>query len=178
MRREVLIGTAVAALVVLVLYALFAFRPLARKLQERRRVLAKQEQALNDARQLVSRYDEFQERAARIRMEAQRLERRLPAEAEVPDLLKSITRAATECNIREFKFTPLPREKRRDYTEQPIRITATCRYHSLGAFLTKLGFLPRLIVARDVKITGRDKTGKTDSITAEIILVTYVLTTP
>jgi len=175
MKRETLIYTAVAAGLVLVAYIIFAYLPFSRQLHARRAILAVKAKELTEAQQLVARYPEFRARAIRIQMEAQRLERRLPTRPHVPDLLKDITQAATETNIKEFQFVPQPPVKRDGYWEQPVRMNVMCNYHALGMFLTRLASLPRLVSARDIKITGRDKTGRNEPILAEMTLVTYVL---
>lgn len=175
MKRETIIITSAATVLVLIAYVLFAYLPLTRHLHARRQVLAAKERELAEAQQLVARYSEFKARALRIQTEAQRLEERLPPEPRIPDLLRDITRAATECNIRDCQFVPLPAVKRKGYTEEPVRLKLICGYHALGRFLTRLASLPRMISARNVTLTGRDKTGKSDSIAAEVTLVTYVL---
>jgi type IV pilus assembly protein PilO len=174
MKRETLLLAVVGAVIVLVAYVLLAFMPLARQLQVRRHVLADKQRELAEAQQLVARYPEFKARALRIQLEAQRLEERLPPQPRVPDLLRDITRAATEVNIRECQFVPQPLVKKEGYWEQPVRLKLICGYHALGLFLTRLASFPRLISARDLALTSRDKSGKTESVTAELTLVTYV----
>jgi type IV pilus assembly protein PilO len=174
MKKQTWIILGSAVLAVLVFYALFAYAPMAKKLHRQRQILALKEKELGEARSLVSQYAEFQERSARTQMIIQRLEDRVPARPRVPELIKDITRVATECNLKELQFTPQPPVQRKGYWEQPIKISAACSYHTLGAFLIKLANLPRLITAQNVKLTGKDKTGKSESVFAELTLVTYV----
>jgi type IV pilus assembly protein PilO len=173
-RREVWIAVGAATLLVLWGYWLLGYRPLYRQLQAQRQVLAAKEKEMDAAHQLMARYAEFRERAAKIQMDAQRLEARIPTELRVPALLKDITRAATECNLKEFQFSPQPVKTEPGLTVLPIRLTVVCSYHSLGRFITQLGTLPRLLVAEDLKLTGRDKTGKTESLTAVMTVLAYV----
>jgi type IV pilus assembly protein PilO len=108
-------------------------------------------------------------------MALERLEERIPAGKQVPGLIRDITRAATECNLKDFQFTPQPLVAREGLWEMPVKISAICSYHALGAFLYKVACEPRLAAARDLKLTGKDKTGKSETILAEFTLVTYVL---
>lgn len=174
MKRETLIAVAAGIAALLAAYVFFAYLPLARQLKDRRLTLAAKQHDLAEARDLVARYDEFKSRALRIQLEAQRLEERLPSQPRIPDLLRDIMRAATEGNIRDCTFEPQPLVKKSGYSEQPVRLKLTCGYHALGGFLTRLAACPRLISARELTLTGRDKTGKTESVTAELTVVTYV----
>jgi type IV pilus assembly protein PilO len=176
-KREtwIILGTSLLAL--MLAYVFLAYLPLARHLQRERALLLVKERVLEEARQTAARYEEYQDRAARTQMAVQHLEERIPASKQVPELIRDITRAAAECNLKDFQFTPQPLVPRADYWEQPVKISATCSYHALGSFLDKVSGLPRLAAARDLKLTGKDKTGKSESILAEFTLVTYVLRT-
>ena len=174
MNRRTLILAGAAAAVVLILYGLFAYAPLARRLGERREVMQAKQAELNQARDLVARFDAYQERAARIRMQAQRLSRRIPREPGVPELLKTITRAATTCNLEAFQFTPREPVETEVGRELPLTLTVTGSYHALGEFLTELAGAPRLMVAKTVKINRREGKQPHASIEAEIQMVAYV----
>jgi type IV pilus assembly protein PilO len=174
-KRDTIVTIAVATAVVLVLYVLFLFLPTARQLHARRLVLADSEREYAASQQLLGQYPEYKARAIRIQLTGRRLAARLPTEPRIPDLIKDITQAATESDIREFQFVPQPVVKKAGYAEQPVRMTLTCGYHALGEFLMRLATFPRLISARDIQLSGRDKTGRNESVAAELTLVTYVL---
>ena len=178
MKRETWIILSSAVLAFILAYVFLAYLPLARRLHRERALLVVKERVLDEAKATAARFEEYQDRAARTQMAVQRLEERVPAHRLVPELIRDITRAAAECNLRDFQFTPQPLVARTDYWEQPVKISATCSYHTLGAFLDKVSHLPRLAAARDLKLLGKDKTGKSESILAEFTLVTYVLRTP
>lgn len=175
MKRETLIAGGILLLGAVYAYWALAYTPLAKKLHARRQVLAAQERELQAARQLVAHYDEYRERAVTLQIQARRLETRLPGQPQMPALLKDITRVATECNIREFEFTPLPPAAKAGYLEQPVRITLLGTYHHLGQFLTQLALLPRLVAARDIKLSSRDKNDRNQSLAADLVLDTYVV---
>lgn len=174
MKRETILITALATLCVLVLYVLFAFLPLARQVHDRRQLLAAKERELAAAQQLLARYPEYRARAIRIQMAARRLEARVPDEPRIPDLIKDITEAATECDVREFQFVPMKPVKRDGVIEHPVRMTLSCGYPALGQFLMRLAGMPRLISARDVQLVSRDPSGRDPALSAELTLVTYV----
>jgi Tfp pilus assembly protein PilO len=173
-KRETILITALVTAGVIVLYVLFAFLPLARQLHARRGLLAAKERQFTEAQQLLARYPEYRARAIRIQLAARRLETRVPGQPHVPDLIKDITQAATESDIREFQFVPLAAVRRGEVVEQPVRMTLVCGFPSLGEFLMRLAGMPRLISARDVQLASRDKAGRDQALAAELTLVTYV----
>jgi len=176
MNRDILnyIIIGVSVLILLTLYFVFAFRPLHQQLLDRKAALQAQQKQLNAAQDMVARYDEFMERVGKLQIEMQQLEERIPSQPRIPKLLKDVTRVAAECNIKDFQFAPQPIVIKEDYALQPIQVTVTCGYHSLGLFVSKLAALPRLVNTRDFQIVGQDKTGATASISVKMTLVTYV----
>jgi type IV pilus assembly protein PilO len=174
MKREWIIGGSIVAFLVLSLYGWFGVRPLLKTFFSQRHILLIKDKELQEARNLLTHYPEVRERAIRIQMDAQRLEERLPNQARIPALLKEVTQAATECNIQQFTFAPLPAVELAQYIEQPLKLSVSCGYHSLGLFLSRLALAPRLIVTRMVSIKSNDTTGRNESIRAEVTVVTYV----
>ncbi|MCD4813067.1 type 4a pilus biogenesis protein PilO [bacterium] len=172
MIRYIIIG--IGSTVVLVLYSLFAFFPLNQRLVEKKQVLQDQQKQLATAQELVARYDEFMARMGRLQIEMQQLENEVPSQPRIPLLLKDVTRVAAECNIKDFQFAPQPVIAGEGYVFQPVQVTITCDYHALGTFVSKLAALPRLINTRDLQITARAGEKNMDSITARMVLVTYV----
>lgn len=183
MKREwwLYLGGGAALAAVLALYVLFAYLPLSRRLHEHRRQLALQEQSWKQAQNMLTRLPELNAEAEKVRLQFAQLDRRLPLQTRIPELLKDVTRIAAECNLSNLQFTPQPlaanpEDKR--FGVQAVRLTITGNYHDLGRFLSRLAELQRLVVARELQLTGRDATGKTGSVSAEMTLVTYVRTQP
>jgi type IV pilus assembly protein PilO len=183
MKREwwFYLGGAAALVAVLALYVLFAYLPLSRRLSEHRRQLALQEQAWKQAQDMLTRLPELSAEAEKVRMQFARMDRRLPAQQRIPELLKDVTRVAAECNLSHLQFTPQPLAPNPEdprFRVQTVRLTVSGNYHDLGRFLSRLAELQRLVVARDLQLVGRDATGKTGSVSAEMTLVTYVRAQP
>ncbi len=173
-RIYIYIAAGLAVVGLLAAYVIGAYSPLAKRQNERRRELNIKQQELKAARKLLTQYDEFKERAAQVKLEMYRLQERIPSRPRIAALLKAVTRAATKCNIKEFQFAPQALVAREGFVEQPVRIVVTCGYHQLGMFLSQLAALPRLVNTQDLQITGKEKADETESVTAELTLVTYV----
>ncbi len=166
--------TGLATLVILVAYVWFGYAPLARQLGQAKQRLVAADKAYQEEESLVARSDEFSERASKLRMEKERLAEQMPSTVQMSALLKSITLAATACRFKDIKLTPLAQEEKEGYAIQPIKLSATCRYHALGEFISEITDLSRVINPQVLEIKSKDSTGRGDSITATLMLVTYV----
>jgi type IV pilus assembly protein PilO len=83
----------------------------------------------------------------------------LPSDTEVPGLLEDITNKGL-LNGLEIKSIDLLAEKAKEfYVELPISIVARGTYHDLGAFISGMAGLPRIVTLHDFNITG-DREGR------------------
>jgi len=77
----------------------------------------------------------------------------LPSDTEVPGLLEDITNKGI-LNGMEFSSIALQSEVAREfYIELPIKIEARGSYHDLGAFISGMAGLPRIVTLHDFNIT-------------------------
>jgi type IV pilus assembly protein PilO len=82
----------------------------------------------------------------------------LPSDTEVPGLLEDITNKGM-LNGLEFDSIELQAEVAREfYIELPIKIIARGSYHDLGAFISGMAGLPRIVTLHDFKINQEDAT--------------------
>jgi len=56
-------------------------------------------------------------------------------------------------------------------SEVPIAVTAECTYHQLGAFLERVGKMPRIVSLGEFRLIGIDR--PTGTLRAEMTLATY-----
>ena len=79
----------------------------------------------------------------------------LPSDTEVPGLLEDITNKGL-LNGLEIASIDLQKETAREfYVELPIAISASGSYHDLGAFISGMAGLPRIVTLHDFTITAR-----------------------
>jgi len=77
----------------------------------------------------------------------------LPSDTEVPGLLEDITNKGL-LNGLDIKSINLQKEQSREfYVELPISISASGSYHDLGAFISGMAGLPRIVTLHDFQIT-------------------------
>ena len=95
----------------------------------------------------------------------------LPSDTEVPGLLEDITNKGL-LNGLEIKSINLNKEKAREfYVELPMSISAVGSYHDLGAFISGMASLPRIVTLHDFKISMKSKNA--NKLEMDIIAKTY-----
>ena len=95
----------------------------------------------------------------------------LPSDTEVPGLLEDITNKGLMHGL-EINSINLQAEQAREfYVELPIAITATGSYHDLGAFISGMAGLPRIVTLHDFSITARS--GNSNALNLSITAKTY-----
>ena len=77
----------------------------------------------------------------------------LPSDTEVPGLLEDITNKGL-LNGLEIGSIDLKKEQAKEfYVELPIAIQASGSYHDLGAFISGMAGLPRIVTLHDFQIS-------------------------
>lgn len=95
----------------------------------------------------------------------------LPSDTEVPGLLEDITNKGL-LNGLEIGSIKLNKEQAKEfYVELPISIQAVGSYHDLGAFVSGMAGLPRIVTLHDfgISVTG----GNTNNLSMSITAKTY-----
>jgi type IV pilus assembly protein PilO len=95
----------------------------------------------------------------------------LPSDTEVPGLLEDITNKGL-LNGLEISSIDLQKETAREfYVELPIAINASGSYHDLGAFISGMAGLPRIVTLHDFTINAQGKDA--NHLSMNIIAKTY-----
>lgn len=82
----------------------------------------------------------------------------LPSEAEVPSLLEDITGKGELHGLRIKRIDLLEEQAEAFFVELPIAIEAVGSYTDLGAFISGMASLPRIVTLHDFKVTVDTKT--------------------
>ncbi len=107
----------------------------------------------------------------------------LPAEKEVADLLRKVTRIGSQAGIDFMLFEPKQPVPREFITENPVKVKVRGEYHQLGIFLSKVANLDRIVNVSGLTIKTVEKSGnakddralRTYTIEAEMTLTAYTL---
>lgn len=78
--------------------------------------------------------------------------RQLPSDTEVPGLIEDITLAALDNGLTIESIDLQPERKAEFYVELPITIVVTGEYHDIGAFVSAVANLSRIVTLHDFKI--------------------------
>ena len=78
--------------------------------------------------------------------------RQLPSKAEVANLLNDISQTRVAASLEEEFFKPQPDAPKEFYAELPNQIVVTGTYHQMGAFVSGVAALPRIVTIDDVDI--------------------------
>lgn len=78
--------------------------------------------------------------------------RQLPSKTEIPSLLNDISQARVAASLEEELFQPQAEVAKEFYAEVPNKIVVTGDYHQMGAFVSGVAALPRIVTIDEVEI--------------------------
>ncbi|WP_428608857.1 type 4a pilus biogenesis protein PilO [Sedimenticola sp.] len=81
--------------------------------------------------------------------------RQLPNKTEVADLLVDVSQTGLASGLEFELFDPQDEVPREFYAELPIKLVVYGTYHELGAFISGLAALPRIVTIHDVSVSPR-----------------------
>lgn len=99
--------------------------------------------------------------------------RKLPNRTEVPNLLTDISQQGAGAGLDQKLFQPAPQNNKDFYAELPIKMRLTGSYHAIGAFVSGIAALPRIVTLHDLQITPAGKDTGTDQLQLDITAKTY-----
>ena len=100
--------------------------------------------------------------------------RQLPNKAQMDNLLVDISQTGLQSGLEEKLFTPTGQVNKDFYAEVPIKIRLTGGFHSMGAFVSSIASLPRIVTLHDIQIApmGSKKSGS-DDLRLDVTAKTY-----
>ena len=175
-RQKVAIGVIFATLVAVVYWQFFLRSEWAARSEiqaELARLRAKAEQS----RQITSQRPHLEQEVKLLEARLQRAVEKLPAEKEIPSLLKRVAGLGQEADLDVTLFKPGTAVMKEFYAEIPVQLKVVGTYHDLGLLFERLGRLERIVNVADLTIRPAAKGQRAgDSIEAEFGVVTYTYT--
>lgn len=114
----------------------------------------------------------FRAMAEALRKRLDEAKERLPQEREIPQVYRQVSDLASQSGLGVSLFQPKKPEDRDVLTEVPIAVTAEGTYHQMGAFLQRVGQMPRIVSLGEFRMVGIDRAPGT--VRAELTLATYM----
>ena len=98
--------------------------------------------------------------------------RKLPNKTEVPNLLTDISQQGSGAGLDQKLFQPAQQVNKDFYAELPIKMRLTGSYHAIGAFVSGIAALPRIVTLHDITIKPENK-DTYDNLTVELTAKTF-----
>lgn len=99
--------------------------------------------------------------------------RKLPNKTEVPNLLTDISQQGAGAGLDQKLFQPSEQIAKDFYAELPIKMRLTGSFHSIGAFVSGIAALPRIVTLHDVTIVPVGKDAPADTLQLDVTAKTY-----
>lgn len=130
---------------------------------------------LNKARQATHRLPYLEKEYLLLHQKWDQSRTLLPEVEDMAWCLRTISLLGTQTGVQFTLFKPLPPKPAQYYTEHPIEITVQGGYHAIGAFLSEVANLDRVISVQDLEIrTPKQPVGDAPA-EASFVAVPYTL---
>lgn len=120
---------------------------------------------------------EVERKLALYREQLTRVEGLIPSSEELPDLLDAISMEAQRSGVDLALIQPVGAVAEAYYTRRTYDLAVRGTYHEIGAFLTDIGSLPRIITPINLRMTvvEEPEDGSPPELEARFSIETYVL---
>ena len=143
---------------------------------------AQLDKVIAEEQQLRSVFSGKQAKAANLEAYKQQLDemrtsfgtllRQLPNETEIETLLTDISQTGITSGLEIDYFKPEGLRPKEFYSEYPIKLKVTGRYHEFAEFISGVAALPRIVTVQDIAISPADQKGGV-KLTMELTAITY-----
>ena len=174
--KQKILVLAVGALIILIVYFQFLFRPRVKSLVLVSSQVTQTFKKLNQAKEDIANVPKFKRRIKELKGKISFYEKNIPAQKEIPVLLGELSRFAKDTKVKISAITPPGKTEKvseEPYFEVPIHIKARAKYHNLGFFINKLETADRFMKISDIKIQTNSATPGLHNI--QLIISAYYL---
>lgn len=98
--------------------------------------------------------------------------RQLPNKTEIETLLTDISQTGISAGLEIDYFKPEGLRPKEFYSEYPIKLKVTGRYHEFAEFISGVAALPRIVTVQDIAINPADKKSGV-KLSMELTAITY-----
>lgn len=130
-------------------------------------------QTLEQKAKKAANLDAYKAQLAEMEQSFGAMLRKLPNKTEVPNLLTDISQQGAGAGLDQKLFQPAPQINKDFYAELPIKMRLTGTFHAIGAFVSGIAALPRIVTLHDVQITADAKDAGSDRLQLDVTAKTY-----
>ncbi|MBL6749689.1 MAG: type 4a pilus biogenesis protein PilO [Nevskia sp.] len=141
-----------AAAAIVALGAKVFIQPKYEELNRQKRTEAELRTTFEAKQQKVAALDAYKAQLEQMQHSFGDMLKQLPSKSEVANLLNDISQTRIASSLEEELFQPQPEVPKEFYAEIPNRIVVTGTYHQMGAFVSGVAALPRIVTIDEVEI--------------------------
>jgi len=119
----------------------------------------------------VANLEEYRAQMVEMELSFESILKQLPRDTEVPGLIDDISLAALNNGLDLKVISPQKQISTEFYNELPIEIEVEGDYHELGAYVSSVASLPRIVTLHDFSISTKGK--NSDLLSLKILAKTY-----
>ena len=132
------------------------------------------EKRLEEAKIRAQQLSKIEEEMHGLQIEVAAMERQLPKDRELPNLIRVFSNRAEAFGLTINSFAPDTMSAKGLYDEIPYKVSVSASFHGIGQFLTAMGKGERLFAARDISFQGApNRSDPTKTVTATFTLVAF-----
>ena len=155
-------------------YYKYLLSPLQQKYHDANQKLQSTESKLTEMRRRAMELPKLQAEMKLLEEEVTDLEKRLPKDKEIPELLRTVTKTAQRFQLKISNFAPGGVSAQSNYNEVPFQITLQGTYHALAHFLAEVGQESRILAARNITFAaGQQSKNNEATVSVNFTLIAY-----
>lgn len=167
----------IAIIVVLCLTLLAAgyFLDTTKQIAELKKVQAEEQQLrqiFSTKQAKAANLDAYKQQLDEMRISFGTLLRQLPNKTEIETLLTDISQTGISSGLEIDFFKPKGLRPKEFYSEYPIQLKVTGRFHEFAEFISGVAALPRIVTVQDISIKPVDAKGG-EKLSMELSAITY-----
>jgi type IV pilus assembly protein PilO len=171
---QITIGLVVLTLALLGLFYKFSWQASNQRITQLRADESKLRRELDDVRAAVSGLQELERQFQNLEKKWAQAQKLLPTDQEIPKLLKQITNAGIEAQVKFVIFKPGPAANATALSQSiPVNIVVNGTYQQIAMFLNNMGHLPRIVISSNLKLAPTTE-DPIRNIRADLMATTYV----
>ena len=148
------------SVLLIVLYWFLVYRSQAEELANKRAVLTKKQQKLNEQKIILANLPKFRQETAEMKVKRQEALKQLPNKKDIDKLLKDVSNDAIDSGLEVLLFKPEKEVKKNFYAEIPVELKLSGTYHDFGLFYDKVANFPRIVNISDIAIEAEKRKTK------------------
>jgi type IV pilus assembly protein PilO len=129
------------------------YKPQAERIQSLKTEIKGQEDKLKELQIAAAQAAVLEKEIAQLEEEFGKLVALLPDQREIPGLLDSVSRLASQAGLEHVSFQPQPEQAFDFYAAIPVRLELVGSYHELGVFLDRVSKLDRIVKVENLVVT-------------------------